>query len=438
MEYSVNQPALPQVLIVLNASDPVMDESEWDVQTATERLMEHVKLAIWSDPIKKYMDKWSKKIRGIGSCEELIKCYYSNVRVVRMPSKGRNMLVKDQVDKLHLELQQACQASFKAKWEARQYCTIDELNRYLQAAFDHFITKPNDPFNFIDIALKADPIPQGFSDHIMMLAYAACEKTPFGHAIQGPETFRKLSVVVASCIMVDCIRYKRPGEYDALPTRRLTLSMHSTALTCIGKPQDLFDQLYAHSCSTAAEHFNNRWLQCSFVSPSGKKCVNSRVSHGKGHQKASGTIIAVGPFKDPPDLGDFESEWTRMTRDHFVQIEASAQEARTEAGVRSSTGEKFAYELHRQPLTRFFGTYGEHTPGRHSCYGCLMEVPQHPLPCGHMLCSPCVRMLGRPTDKNTVTVDFRPFDSKAVRKLNPCSIRFKPDFAGIRILSLDG
>lgn len=188
-----------------------MDEGEWDVQTATKRLMEHVKLAIWSDPIKKYMDKWSKKGRVIGSCEELIKCYYSNVRVVRMPSKGRNTLVKDQVDKLHLELQQACQASFKAKWEARQYCTTDELNRYLQAAFDHFITKPNEPFNFIDIALKADPIPQGFSDHILILAYNACRKTNIGHAIDGPEIFRKLSIMVASYIMLDCIRYRRPG-----------------------------------------------------------------------------------------------------------------------------------------------------------------------------------------------------------------------------------
>lgn len=216
MESSVNQPALPQVLIVLNASDPSMAEDEWDVQTATERLMERVKLAIWSDPIKKYMDKWSKRGREIGSCENLIKCYYSNVRVVRMPSKGRNTLVKAQVDKLHLELQQACQASFKAKWEARQYCTIDELNRYLQVAFDHFITKPNEPFNFIDVALKADPIPQGFSDHIMTLAYAACMKTRFGHAIQAPDIFRKLSIVVASCIMLDCTKYKRPGKPSGL------------------------------------------------------------------------------------------------------------------------------------------------------------------------------------------------------------------------------
>lgn len=209
-------------------------------------------------------------------------------------------------------------------------------------------------------------------------------------------------------------------------------------LTLTGKPQDLFDQLYANSCSTAAERFKNLWLQCSFVGDTGRKCVNSKLSHGKGHQKASGKIIAFGPFKDPPGLGEFGSEWSNMTREHFVRIEASAQEARTEAGSQSRTREKVAYELHRQHLMGFFENFEDHIPGRYTCYGCLMEVPQHPLPCGHMLCTSCVRMLGRPTDKNTVTVDFCPFDSKSVRKVNPCSIRFKPDFAGIRILSLDG
>lgn len=209
-------------------------------------------------------------------------------------------------------------------------------------------------------------------------------------------------------------------------------------LTSTGKPRDLFDQLYALSCSTAAERFNNRWLQCSFVSRSGNQCVNSKLSHGKGHQTDSGVIKAIGPFMDPPDLGDFESEWLNMTREHFVQIEASAQEARTEAGMLSSTREKVVYELHRQHLMRFFGNFEHRMPGQYSCYGCLMEVPQHPLPCGHMLCTSCVRMLGRTTDKNTVTVDFCPFDNEVARKVNPCSIRFKPDFAGIRILTLDG
>jgi hypothetical protein len=189
-----------------------MDEEEWDVKTATKKLMEHVKHAIHSDPIKKYADNWAKRGKIVRSSEELIKCYYANVRVVRVPAKGRNMLIKKQVDQLHLELSWACQASFKAKWEARQYCTTEELNRYLQAAFDHFTSKPDQPFNFVDVALKANPIPQSFAEHILALAVAASNGDEFGNAINGFDVFRRLSHIVASYILLDCIRYKRPGK----------------------------------------------------------------------------------------------------------------------------------------------------------------------------------------------------------------------------------
>jgi hypothetical protein len=126
-----------------------------------------------------------------------------------------------------------------------------------------------------------------------------------------------------------------------------------------------------------------------------------------------------------------------MIRDYLVEIEASVREVRAETATLASR-EKVAYDLHRQNLWRFFGNDPERIDSYHSCWGCLMEPPQHPLPCGHMLCTFCVQMLGHVTDKNTVTVDLCPFESKASRIISPCSIRFKPDFAGIRILSLDG
>ncbi|KAF7502349.1 hypothetical protein GJ744_006003 [Endocarpon pusillum] len=415
MESSVNQPALPQAIIVLNDSDASMDKEEWDGKTATKRLMDHIKHAIHYEPIKKYADSWAKRGKIIRTSEELIRCYYADVRVVRIPGKGRNMLIKSQIDQLHLELSWACQASFKAKWEARQYCTTEELNRYLQAAFDHFTSKPEQPFNFVDVALKADPIPQSFAEHIMSLASSASNGDEFGYAINGFEMFRKLSHVVASCIMLDCIRYKRPG-----------------------KPEDLFDQHYALSCFSAIDNYNNKYLRCSFKSKKGKQCINSRLYHEKGHQSESGRIVASGPFMSPVFVEDFHTEWLDMIRNHLVDIEASVREIPTEANMTANNREKVAYELHRQSLMNFFGNDPERIEGYYSCYGCLMEVPQHPLPCGHMLCTSCVQMLGHVTDKNTVTVDFCPFESRVSSNLTPCSIRFKPDFAGIRILSLDG
>ena len=173
IESSVNQPALPQAIIVLNASDPEMDDDEWDTRTATERLFEHVSGAYFEEPLKKYFDPWAKKGRMIRNTKELLKCYYADVKVIRIPTKGKYMLAKKQINELHMELLWACTASFKAKWEARQSCTTDELNKYLQAGFDHFAQRPTDPFNFVHASIKSDPIPQSFADHILNLARSA-------------------------------------------------------------------------------------------------------------------------------------------------------------------------------------------------------------------------------------------------------------------------
>lgn len=148
--------------------------------------------------------------------------------------------------------------------------------------------------------------------------------------------------------------------------------------------------------------------------------------------------MAVGPFMDPPDQGDFETEWLNMTREYLIKIDACVQNFQPETSKLFSTRDAAAYELHRSHLEKFFGEHQKFEPARRSCYGCLMEIPQHPLPCGHMLCTACVQMLGRTTDKNTVTVNYCPFEDKGQRQITSCHIRFKPRFAGIRILSLDG
>lgn len=166
--------------------------------------------------------------------------------------------------------------------------------------------------------------------------------------------------------------------------------------------------------------------------------MNNRLYHGKGHQSETGKIIGYGAFISPTYVEKFYREWLEMIRNHLVDMESLVRESRAEAGMTGSPNHKVAYELHRRNLITFFGNDPQRIKGYHSCYSCLMETPQHPLACGHMLCRPCVQMLGHVTDKNTVTVDSCPFESKAWKKISPCSIRFKPEFAGIRILSLDG
>jgi hypothetical protein len=62
IEKSVNQPTLPHLIIVLNASEVVPIESHWDVKQATMTLMSDVALAVERDPrIRKYAREWIER-----------------------------------------------------------------------------------------------------------------------------------------------------------------------------------------------------------------------------------------------------------------------------------------------------------------------------------------------------------------------------------------
>ena len=210
VESSVNQPTLPHAIIVLNATSTSIDEEEWDTSIATHNLMQHVAYTVDEVPaIKTYADHWRQKGHKIHNMLDLFRCYYADICVIRIPTKGRYMLSDTQINKLHHRIIQNCDASFKAKNDAHMLSNADELNTYLQAGFDHFTTKEDEPFNFVEVALKNNPIPRDFGDHILGMAADARKVTGIR---DGPLLFLKLSFMVASCIFIDCIRQRRPGK----------------------------------------------------------------------------------------------------------------------------------------------------------------------------------------------------------------------------------
>lgn len=205
-----------------------------------------------------------------------------------------------------------------------------------------------------------------------------------------------------------------------------------------GKPDELFDRYYAASCSAAWARFCDQYLGCHFVSRKGRRCINTMSNHDKGHQSKHGKIIGVGSFQYSPGLEEFDTGWLDMIRQYLVQHGAQLQEKRTANRQSYWSESELAYELHRERLSIFYTPYEKAISGLYTCHSCLMEVPQHPLPCDHFICTSCLRAFGRATDKNTVTIDFCPLHSTNSKLLVPCTIRFKPDFAGVRVLSLDG
>ena len=108
--------------------------------------MKHVANAIYDVEIfKNRAEYWRKKGKHISSMLDLFRCYYADISVIRIPTKGRYMLANTQIFKLYHQIIQKCDASFKAKNDAHMLSNADELNTYLKAGFDHFTTKEDQP-----------------------------------------------------------------------------------------------------------------------------------------------------------------------------------------------------------------------------------------------------------------------------------------------------
>jgi hypothetical protein len=107
---------------------------------------------------------------------------------------------------------------------------VEELQLYLQCAFDHFARTLDVAFDFVQAAFFNNPIPQDFGGNILKLAINMMEQKELASAkkhTNGKEhtnakehtsahsIFDKLSYMVASCIMLDSVRHNIKGVFSA-------------------------------------------------------------------------------------------------------------------------------------------------------------------------------------------------------------------------------
>jgi hypothetical protein len=88
----------------------------------------------------------------------------------------------------------------------------NELQPYLQAAFDHFACDLDTPFDFVQAAFINSPIPLDFGGNILKLAINLMDA--WQNIADGPIIFTELSYMVASCIMLDSARHGIKGRLD--------------------------------------------------------------------------------------------------------------------------------------------------------------------------------------------------------------------------------
>ncbi|KAK3707125.1 hypothetical protein LTR37_012294 [Vermiconidia calcicola] len=421
LEKSINQPALPHCIVAVNGTDPAVDEKEWDINYATQSLLSTVKGALdYVEGVPRFRElaeHWRALGKHIYTVEDLILRYYSSFKVIRIPSRPRYTTINEQIGKLHTAIKQNCDESFRSKRRARMLTNADELNTYLQSGFDHFTTHLHIPFNFMQVSLLRNPIPNDFGGHILQLCTTISSQQPNHQPGRVSWMFEKMSVMLASCVLLDCARFRK-GRVDQL----------------FGNYEKFFDY--------AMGEYLELHYPCSFVSSEGRQCMLVKARHQpKGHQDQHG-IIAAGDYQAAFD-SKFMHQWKAqlrsaiesLHRDFSYELEQASQVADTNA----IPEERIALDLHIEYLNHFFEAVGPAASicSHSTCFCCLMDVPEHPLPCGHVICTACIKAYGRPC-KSTVSMSCCPLHREATKWAKAAIIRFKPPGAGVRVLALDG
>ncbi|KAF7536915.1 hypothetical protein G7054_g4138 [Neopestalotiopsis clavispora] len=261
IETSSNQPVLPHAIIALNASEHDIHPNLWDVRFNTETILEDLANTVSrNDTFKKWSQFWRERGKTINNLEELLLCYYSSIQIVRLPTEGRPKLMAEQVEKLYNGTLSACVASRSARHNVRMLLDVDDLQAYLQEAFNHYCSTLESPFDFVQASFRNSPIPQDFGGNILKLALSMVELWENEPKVTGERIFSELSYMVASCIMLD-----------------------------------------------SARHNNKEFLQPA-------------LAFAKGHQSIDGKVFATGDYESSWSWEENENEFPNMVYRTFVEL----------------------------------------------------------------------------------------------------------------------
>jgi hypothetical protein len=194
----------------------------------------------------------------------------------------------------------------------------------------------------------------------------------------------------------------------------------------------------------ALQGFCKEYWPCSFENKHGR-CSLVKAGHSpKGHQRKDGKILASGEYVSNFDPDKTLREWNENLVQNIGELQRKLESKRLQQDGQKSYDDDdeqaFASEIHSKQTKDFFEKIGNVSNfiSHLACFSCLRELPEHPLPCGHVLCTPCVEACGRRSGKSTILIESCPLHSSDTCWVTAWEINIKPHYAGVRILSLDG
>ncbi|EPS35758.1 hypothetical protein H072_10759 [Dactylellina haptotyla CBS 200.50] len=414
LEKSSNQPVLPCAIIAMNSLPTEGSEAFWDTNIATSEILNEANIEFHRNPkFKRFIRRWEERGTRVESVWGLLHLYYDNLRVVRIPRKGRSTLIKAQVSRLYSEIKICCQHSHRMKRERRMLMSAPTLQTHLQSAYDHFAQSLDTAFDFVKATFAHNPIPSDFGGNILKLILEV--KAHSSVRNEGYSILRMTAPMIASCIMLDAARQG-----------------------IAGKAWELFPE-YSPSCDDAFQDFFDKHWECEYRNPADPsvRCVNYRVGHStKGHQDSNGKIISSGEYVSL--LTEKHAEVFRdLVMAYLISIENRIDDDPEREAVDERTlVSKFHRDEYLGPF--YYDAGGADNYVSHSaCLVCLVHSPEHHLQCGHVICTPCLQTYGN-AKPGCITIAYCPMH-RVEREFYPYQIfTIKPPSAGVRVLSLDG
>ena len=139
----------------------------------------------------------------------------------------------------------------------------------------------------------------------------------------------------------------------------------------------------------------------------------------------------------------FASYHERFQWDVYAQLDLLLKSLADRVQEGDALESQAAAQIHKdQVMVHFYNHSAKGRPeafiSHSTCFSCLFEPPEHALPCGHILCTSCIRAYGHAKGRTIVEMDSCPLESLIRPRYGLWRVFIKPASAGIRILTLDG
>lgn len=396
-----------------------LPDVDWKIRNSTDWLFQGMDRDINNNALfTEYVHKCRARTNGAPTTQQVLQCYYSTVRVVRIPELAdgarRPNLINHQVTKLYKQITINSEAVRKAKASRRMLLNADQFNPYLQLAFDHFSSKRGleTPFDFAEASFRFAPVTTDFASNIATVGRYLLKRN-------GAPDFKlsrvlpELGQLVASCIMFDTARKRRPGTAEVMLPK------------------------FANAYKNALETILDRYWPCKEPG-----CMNFKATHDAGHMSTKGLINSrFYEALDDVTLSDYTPRFEATILEHLKQYMYEIRQGRPHGPGKVLSESLQARNLHQETVCNFYhrnGSLGAFVSFRdnRACLVCLMGMASHALKCGHVICTDCAKSFGTTTILTVTKVVQCPLLCTKLKDGKLVTI--KPPLAGIRVLSIDG